>query len=238
MKKAIVVGATSGIGQRLARLLVENNYKVGITGRRTYLLEQLKTEKPESYFIKTLDSKQTALSGQLLQELTQEMGGLDLLVISSGTGDLNENLDFEIEKDTLDTNVGGFTAIADWAFNYFREQKQGHLVGISSIAGLRGNRQAPAYSASKAFQINYLEGLRIRAVKTTLPIFISDIRPGFVDTEMAKGEGLFWVASVDKAARQIYKAIQAKRKIAYISKRWRFIAFLFKVLPNWMFERI
>jgi len=238
MKRAIVVGATSGIGQSLAKLLVENNYKVGITGRRTYLLEQIKTENPESYFIKSLDSKQTELSGQLLQELTQEMGGLDLLIISSGTGDLNENLDFDIEKDTIDTNVGGFTAIADWAFNYFREQKHGHLVGISSIAGLRGNNQAPAYSASKAFQINYLEGLRLRAVKTSLPIFITDIRPGFVDTEMAKGEGLFWVASVDKAAGQIYKAIQAKRKIVYITKRWGFIAFLFKVLPNWIFERI
>ncbi|HEY5589900.1 MAG TPA: SDR family NAD(P)-dependent oxidoreductase [Paludibacter sp.] len=238
MKKAIIVGATSGIGRSLAKLLVENNYKVGTTGRRSYLLEQIKTENPDSYYIKTFDITQTQSIENHLNELTQELDGLDLLVISSGTGDINIRLDFEIEKCTIDTNVSGFTAIADWAFNYFRKQKHGQLVGISSIAGLRGNRQAPSYSATKAYQITYLEGLRLKAVKTALPIFITDIRPGFVDTEMAKGEGLFWVASVDKAAKQIYKAIQCKRKIVYVTKRWRWIACLMKHAPNWIFERL
>lgn len=238
MKKAIVIGATSGLGKALAGLLVENDYQVGITGRRVNLLEEIKTTSPNSFLIKPFDIKETQNIPQYLNDLTQELGGLDLLIISSGTGDLNEKLDFEIEKRTNDTNVNGFTAIADWTFNLFQEQKHGQLVAISSIAGLRGNHLAPSYSASKAYQINYLESLRIKASKLKLPIFITDIRPGFVNTDMAKGDGLFWVAPVDKASFQIYNAIIKKKKIAYITKRWGMLAWIMKSLPNWVIEKM
>jgi len=238
MKKAIIVGASSGMGRSLAKLMVENDYLVGITGRRTELLREIKAERPESYKIKTFDITQTQTIIQQLEELTHELGGLDILIICSGTGDLNEKLVFELEKKTIDTNISGFTAIADWTFNYFVAQKQGHFVAISSIAGLLGNSVAPAYSASKAYQINYLEGLRIKAAKSALPLFITDIRPGFVNTPMAKGQGVFWMASADKAALQIFKAIQKKRKVAYITKRWVLIALLFKSLPVRLLEKL
>ncbi len=238
MKKAIVVGATSGIGRNLARLLVEGDYQVGITGRRLNLLEEIKKENSEKYIIKPFDITQTQTIFTSLNELVQSLGGLDLLILSSGTGDLNDKLDFDIEKRTIETNVSGFTAISDWAFTFFQEQKYGQLVAISSIGGLRGNRLAPSYSASKAYQINYLESLRIKAAKTKLPIYITDIRPGFVDTEMAKGEGLFWVIPVEKAAKQISKAIQKKKKVAYITKRWVIAAHLLKLLPNFLIEKM
>lgn len=238
MKKAIIVGATSGIGRSLANLLVENDFQVGITGRRIKLLDEIKTEHPENYYFKAFDINQTLTIAKNLQDLVQVLDGLDLLIICSGIGDLNDKLDFHIEKKTIDTNINGFTAIVDWTFNYFQEQKYGHLAVITSIAGLRGNQQAPSYSATKAYQINYLEGLRIKAAKINLPILISDIRPGFVNTDMAKGEGLFWVAPVDKAAKQIFKVIQKRRKVAYITKRWVIIAFLLKLLPNWIMERM
>lgn len=238
MKKAIIVGATSGIGKGLAKLLTDNGYKVGITGRRTNLLTELKNEKPDCYFIKSFDIADTNNISHQLEKLVNELGGLGLLIISSGTGNLNDNLDFEIEKQTIDTNISGFTAIADWAFNYFEKQKFGHLVAISSIAGLRGSRQSPAYNATKAYQINYLEGLRQKANKLKTEIIVTDIRPGFVDTDMAKGEGRFWVASVDKASRQILKTIKNKRKIVYITRRWRLIAILLKLLPRQIYDRM
>lgn len=238
MKKAIIIGATSGIGRGLAEMMAANDYLVGVTGRRTWLLEELKATKPESYRINSFDISQTDSIVSHLEELTLELGGLDVIVISSGTGDLNVKLDFEPEKRTIDTNVSGFTAIADWAFNYFSSQKHGHLVAITSIAGLRGNRMAPAYSASKAFQHNYLEGLRMNAAKASSPIFITDIRPGFVNTRMAKGQNLFWVATVEKAASQIFNAIQKKRKVAYITNRWAILACLFKHLPSVIMEKM
>ena len=232
MKKTIVIGATSGIGRELAMLLSENNYQVGITGRRTELLESLKEEKPDSFIWRAFDVTDTKATIENLEALIAELGGLDLLVISSGIGDVNQKLDFEIEKKAIDLNVVGFTAICDWSFKYFESQKRGHLTAITSIAGLRGSSLAPAYSATKSFQIKYLESLRLKAKGTKLPIFITDIRPGFVDTAMAKGDGLFWVASSHKAALQIYKAIGQKRAVAYVTKRWRFVALIFKQLSR------
>jgi short-subunit dehydrogenase len=238
MKKAIVVGATSGIGKGLAKLLVENDYKVGITGRRTELLEEMKSENPDSCVIQTFNITDTNTAVKKLEELAAELGGLDLLILSAGTGDINNGLDFEIEKSTIDTNVVGFTCIADWAYKYFEKQKYGHFVAISSIGGLRGSRQAPSYNASKAYQINYLEGLRQKVTSRKEQIFITDIRPGLVDTEMAKGEGLFWVMPVDKVVRQIFKAIKKKRKIAYVTKRWGLIAWVLELIPGPMYSRM
>ena len=212
MKKAIIIGATSGIGKGLAKILADNNYKVGITGRRTELLENVKSQNPNAYFTRTFDITDTKIIVENLNTLATELGGLDLLIISSGTGDLNEKLDFEIEKRTIETNVTGFTCIANWAFNYFENQKSGHLVAISSVGGLRGSRIAPAYNATKSYQINYLEGLRQKATKLKQQIYVTDVRPGFVDTDMAKGEGQFWVAPVEKATQQIFEAIKQKKK--------------------------
>ena len=238
MKKAIIIGATSGIGKGLAKKLADENYVVGITGRRTELLDELKNEKPNSFYTKTFDITDTNKIVENLEYLTTQLGGLDLLIISSGIGEINESLDFEIEKRTIDTNVLGFTCVTDWTFNYFENQKSGHLVAISSIGGLRGSRQAPAYNATKAYQINYLEGLRQKATKLKEPIFVTDIRPGLVDTKMAKGEGLFWVMPVEKTVRQIFKAIISKKKVAYVTKRWRLIAIILKRIPSTIYDKM
>jgi short-subunit dehydrogenase len=134
-------------------------------------------------------------------------------------------------------NVNGFTAVANWAFNYFQQQGYGHFAAITSIAGTRGSRQAPAYFASKAYQINYLEGLNQKAHHLKIPICITDIRPGFVDTAMASGENLFWMSTTQKAAKQIVSAIRQKRNVVYVTKRWRLIAILLKAMPRYLYKR-
>lgn len=238
MKRAIIVGATSGIGRELAGLLAGKGYTLGITGRRTQLLEQLKGTKPGSFITKTFDATDTELSIVKLEELVSELGGMDLLILSSGTGDLNEALDFEIERKIIELNVTGFTNILDWAYKFFEKQKSGHLVAITSVAGLRGSRLAPAYYASKSYQINYLEGLRQKAKKSKLPIFVTDIRPGLVDTDMAKGENLFWVMPVEKVAKQIFRGITNKSKVLYVTKRWGLIGRLLKIIPRFVYDRM
>ena len=238
MKKAIIIGASSGIGKGLAKLLIENDYKVGITGRKTELLDELKKTNSNSFLIKTFDATDTKTSIEKLEELISELGGLDLLILSSGIGDLNEALDFEIERKIIDLNVTGFTNIIDWTFNYFEKQEFGHLVAISSVAGIRGSRQAPSYNATKSYQMNYLEGLRQKSTESKKPIFVTDIRPGLVDTDMAKGEGLFWVMPVEKVAKQIFKAIKNKSKVVYVTKRWGLIGRLLKIMPRFIYDRM
>jgi short-subunit dehydrogenase len=237
MKRAIVIGATSGIGRALAQVLVENDYIVGATGRRKEMLEELQTGHPGKIFISAFDVTDASAVKEKLPALVQEIGGLDLLVLSSGTGYINDALDFDLEKEMITTNVLPFAWIASWAFVFFQKQKSGHFAGISFIAGLRGGRQAPAYNATKAFQISYVEGLRHKAKKLKLPIVVTDIRPGFVDAAMAKGKNVFWAAPADKAAKQIFQAIENKKPVPYITRRWALIAFLLRLMPKSWYER-
>ena len=237
-KKAIIIGATSGIGKELADIFILKGYTVGLAGRRTYLLDDLKKKNPDRFLTKYLDVSQTAEAINQLKELIAEMEGVDIVVISSGAGYINKDLQWSPEKETIDVNVSGFAATANVAIHHFLSKGSGHLVGISSIAALRGDGDAPAYNASKAFVSNYMEGLRKKVAKLGLSITVTDIQPGFVDTVMAKGDGLFWVASPQKAAQQIYNAIEKKRKHAYITKRWRLIGWLMKVIPEFIYNRI
>ncbi len=228
-KKAIVIGASSGIGRAVSRILVKKNYRVGITGRRENLLKELQQENPEKYIFRVFDIRDMSKTSKNLNDIIKELGGLDLLVMSSGIGFVNEELDLEPEFRTIETNVTAFTDIITFIYRYFQQQGRGHIVGITSIAALRGNSAAPGYNASKSYQMNYLEGLRIKSKKQKLPITITDVRPGFVATDMAKGDTLFWVASPEKAAVQIFRAIKRKRKKVYITKRWRLYALFLKI---------
>jgi short-subunit dehydrogenase len=174
----------------------------------------------------------------LLRELIDEMGDVELIAVCAGTGFVNPELTWEHERDTVAVNVLGFCAVVNVAMSHFMTRQSGHLVGISSVAALRGDGTAPAYSASKAFVSNYLEGIRQMASKRRLPIFVTDVQPGFVDTAMAKGDGLFWVATARKAAAQILDAIGHRRRHAYVTRRWRLVAWFLKVAPDWLYLRL
>lgn len=236
--KIIVIGATSGIGRALAELLVAEGHVVGITGRRASLLQEIAVSRPDRYHFCVADVTDTDTSIGHLEALVTAMGGVDMVVICAGGGDVNESLDFEVEQKMINLNVRAFTQLADWAFNYFKHRGYGHLAAISSIAGIRGSRQAPAYSATKSYQITYLQGLRQKAHRERADIVVTDIRPGFVDTPAAKSPVRFWVAPVPKAARQLYRGLRKRRNVVYITKRWRIIAWIYRWLPGWLHERI
>jgi short-subunit dehydrogenase len=237
MNKVIIIGATSGIGKELAHLYAANDWLVGVTGRRRALLDSLQQDFPDNILTECFD-----VTGDenidCMKNLIQQLGGLDLLIYNSGYGEPSESLDWEIDKNTTLINVNGFTEIVNFAFNYFVLEGKGHIAATSSIAAIRGNSFAPAYSASKAYMSNYLEGLYIKAHKLKLRIHITDIQPGFIKTKMAKGNKQFWVAPVDKAAAQIYSGIKKKRRKLYITKRWRLVAWLMNVLPIGIYKKI
>lgn len=237
MKKVIIAGASSGIGRELAILYAKNNCMVGITGRRKNLLDELRDLYPDNIVPLSFDNTKDDVEYHL-QLLISRLNGLDLLILSSGAGELNPDLDWRIEKDTLELNVMAWTQIADFTFNYFRKQNHGHFAAITSIASIRGEGRAPAYNASKSFQANYIEGLRKKTVLDKLNITITDIQPGFVKTKMAKGEGRFWESAADKTARQIFHAIENNRKKLYVTKRWWFVAQILKVMPDWIYNRL
>ena len=192
---------------------------------------------PTQSLIRQIDISEPHKAIEELRGLISDMGGVDLIIISSGAGFIDPDLTWDKEKATIDVNVLGFTAMTNVAYHHFVRQGSGHLVGISSIAAIRGG-DAPAYNASKAFVSNYLQGLRYKVSKMNLPIAVTDIQPGFVDTAMAKGGGLFWVASPQKAALQIYEAIRKRKKHAYITRRWRFIGWALKIMPDFIYHKL
>ncbi len=229
-KNAIVFGATSGIGKELAKLLVEDGYKVVITGRREEKLKEIQKDNSNNYVIKKHDVTELDSSEKVFKELIDELKTIDLVVYSSGMAEPNYDLEWKKENLTLQTNVLGAVKIYGLAYNFFKQQGFGHLVGISSVAGIRGNRHVPAYFASKAFQNNYLESLWMKAKRSKADIYVTDIAPGFVDTKLALGD-TFGMASLDKATKQIYSAIKRKKKKVYITKRWSAIALMMRILP-------
>jgi len=231
MKTALIIGASSGIGKELAKLLADDGYKVIITGRREKLLKEIKATNSENFVVKVNDVTDLNTCETLFSDLKNEFKTIDLIVYSSGVGDPNYELTWEKELPTLQTNVISAVKIYGLAYNFFRKQGFGHLVGISSIASIRGNRHVPAYFASKAFQANYLESLWMKGKRSKAEIYVTDIQPGFVDTSMAIGK-TFWMASTEKATKQIYAAIKSKKKKAYITKRWKLVAFVLKIVPS------
>lgn len=239
-ENAIIVGASSGIGRAVAKKLSEK-YDIGIVARRTTLLNTLKQEILDSckdnenqpqVFVKTMDVTQNEQMQQNMAELIEEMGGtLDLIVISVTAYSKNGTT----ERDTLNVDLMGFYNVASFIVEIFKQQKSGHLVGMSSVDALKGNALCPVYSGTKAFISTYLEGERNYMIQNNIPVNITDVLPGWVDKEDVKFSempGTYWVIDTKKAADLICKAIEKKEKEAFIPGRWKLMDIVWNVLPD------
>ena len=234
----VIIGASSGIGKALFEKYSNENNRIGIIGRRAHLLDELYQKNPFKTIPAQADITNIEEIKQVINTLKDALGRIDLAIVCAGIGDINATLDYAVEHPIINTNVVGWTFVIDTLYHIFEQQSHGHLVAISSIGGLRGEPMAPAYSATKAYQINYLEALNKKAFKYGRHIIVTDIRPGLVDTAMAKGEGLFWVMPVEKVANQIIATINKRKSIAYVTKRWHFIAIINKYLPYHIYKKI
>ena len=240
MKKAIIIGATSGIGREVARLLANEGWQLGIAGRREEMLQSLQTEYPKGQVkYTTLDVTNTDATTRL-QSLIDELGGMDLYFHSSGMGSQNIALDPELEIRTARTNGEGFVRMITFAFNYFKAhattERHGHIAIISSIAGTKGIGVAPAYSATKRFQNTYLQALVQLAYLQKLPIHFTDIRPGFVATDFLRDAHYPLLMQTEPVARDIVQAIKHRRRIRIIDWRFRILVFFWKLIPRPMWE--
>jgi short-subunit dehydrogenase len=237
MKSAVIIGASSGIGRALAMELVRDGYRIGITGRRAKLLAEIVAISPENFVATVFDATAEDAAGNL-ENLIAELDGIDLFVFCAGTGEENPKLDPATEEHTNRLNVDAFTRLCGTAYNFMQTNGGGHLAAITSVMGLRGSGTAPAYAASKAYQINYLEGLRQKSVKGRHGITVMELRPGSVDTNMMKGEGHFWIATPERAAATIMKALRRRRAVQYVTPRWALIGRLLKWMPRAIYNRM
>lgn len=237
--RAIVVGASSGIGAALVRRLVREGYAVAALARRTQEHEGLAAESLGRVIVRRHDVHGTAEVPALFEALVRELGGLDLLIYAAGIMPKvgPDIFDTEIDLDILAVNLGGCVAWCNPAAELFQSQRRGTIVGIGSIAGDRGRRGNPAYCTSKAAMSTYLEALRNRLAE--YDVHVCTIRPGFVDTDMLKGAPkTFWVISADEAARLILKAAAAKANVRYVPFRWTWVGLVVRSIPSMVFRRM
>lgn len=222
----LIIGATSGIGKSLYQYYISIGCNVAIMGRRKGLLEELSSNNPSNTFPFSVDISDCASFDNSFNNAVEQLNHIDLAIICAGIGELNPTLEISQELETIATNVVGWTNVIDTLYKYFEARGEGHIVSITSVGGLQPTPIAPSYSASKAFQINYTKSLQAKARKTA--ITVTEIRPGLVDTRMAKGNGLFWVMPLDKVSKQIIKAIDNKKKLCVVTKRWRILNYIVK----------
>ena len=237
-KKVIIIGATSGLGREVALIYIAQGWKVGVAGRRGAELEALRAAYPEQVSAQALDVTQED-APEKLQALIEQVGGMDVFLLSSGIGKQNYTLETGLELATAATNVEGFIRMTNAAYHYFEKQGHGHLAVISSIAGTRGLGAAAAYSATKGFQNIYMDALDQLARMQKLNIRFTDIRPGFVATPLLTTSKKYpMLMDAPIVALDIVSAIEKKKRVAIIDWKFRLLVGFWRLIPKWIWLRL
>ncbi len=243
-KRAILVGASSGLGAALAKKLAREGWTLALLSRRSGLLADLCAEINADGATRALayehDVTHYAEAPSLLKRVIADLGGLDLFIFNAGI-----NLPPGLEKmsagndiQMIATNLSGAIAWLAPVGDLFKEAKSGMIVGISSVAGDRGRIANPGYNTSKAGLTTYLEALRNRL--TRHGVHVLTVKPGFMSTEMLRasaGPKPFTV-SPERAADDIYKAIQKRKQVIYTHPIWGWIMLVIKHVPSVVFRRL
>ena len=238
MKRVIIIGASSGMGMEVAKLLLDEGYRLGVAARREDRLQALKQLAPDRVEVQAIDVTADDATSRL-RALIDRLGGMDLFFYASGIGKQNRTLTPDIELNTVNTNGMGFTRMIGEAYRYFAERGEGHIVAITSIAGTKGLGPAPSYSATKAFQNVYLQSLEQQANARKLKIRFTDIRPGFVDTDLLAGNFRYpMMLKPEKVARQIVSTIHSHRHIKVIDWRYAVLTALWRRLPRSLWRHL
>lgn len=240
MKNVIITGATSGIGKELAIQFALKGNKVGLIGRRIELLKELKEHIGDLAYFRALDVTDFEQAEKVYASLIEEMGGMDVFILNAGIGRDSRKLTWLSDKQTIDINVLGFAHGMNVGLQYFIDNKKsGQIVGMSSIASNLASGRAAAYTATKHFISNYMTGFRQKVNRMNLDVVITDVKPGYVISEMtANNKAMFWVSSTEKAVSQMIKGIEKKKRHLYVTKRWRFMAWIAKLVPQFVWDRL
>lgn len=237
-KRVIIIGATSGIGREVAMQFLQAGWRVGVGARREDRLRALAEEFPGKVEYEVLDVTGSDIL-ERLEALIERLGGMDIYFHASGIGSQNLRLDPSIEDRTVQTNVVGFTRMVDFAFNYLSSQGGGQIGAISSIASTKGLGPAPSYSATKAFQTHYLEALTQLSNSRKLGVAITDIRPGFVDTELLAGDFHYPMKlRKEKVGKAIFHALVKKKAVVTIDWRYRVLVFFWRLVPAALWRKV
>ena len=235
-----MMGATSGIGYEVARVLAMRGWSVGVAGRRDNVLEKMvaETEGIVAYEVIDVTQPQATVA---LHRLIDKMGRVDLYFHSSGIGYQNKDLDPDKELRTIETNCLGMARMVGEVFRHFAShpETEGQIAVISSIARTKGLGAAPAYSASKRFTSHYLESLcQLTSIRGIRNIHITDIRPGFVRTPLIEGSNFPMQLEASQVAVSIVEGIEHRKRVITINWLYRLLVFFWQLIPRCIWVRL
>lgn len=235
----LITGASSGIGRAVAFELAKKGYSLALASREADLLQQVRNEimaahQPPAVVIRPLDVTDYEDVFKAVDELTEALGGLDIVFANAGIG-LGERVgrgDFEKARRTIEVNLIGAMATVDAAVAYFLKRGKGHIVGTSSVAAFRGMPKSSAYCASKAGFAIYLESVRAELFKKNIDVTV--LYPGYIDTplnNMLKNRP--FLIPVEKGAEIIARLIEKRVKSSTVPVYpWNIVGRLMKILPT------
>ncbi len=245
-KRALIIGASSGIGEELARQLARAGCHVALAARRADELARIAASIDAEHGEGTAltyphDVRETEEIPALFQKIAHDLGGLDLVVYAAGVLPIlqPDEYDFTKDRQTIEVNVLGAVAWLNEAAERFGRAGAGTLVGISSVAGDRGRCGMPVYAASKTFLDTYLEALRNRIAQKGVAVVT--VKPGPVATQMTvemDQKKLPFLITAEKAASLTLEAAARGRSVAYVPGLWRPIMMTIKSIPSFLFRRL
>ena len=239
--RVFITGASTGIGQALARHYAAQGATLGLLARRESLLQELVGSLPGEHACYALDVRDAGALQAAAQDFMQRFGTPDIVIANAGVsrGTLTEHAeDAEAFKAIMDINVLGMLYTFQPFVPAMVRAGQGRLVGIASVAGIRGLPGAGAYSASKAAAINYLESLRVEMLQHG--IAVTTIAPGYIRTPMTDVNHyrMPFLMEADVAAEKFARAIAQKRRFVVIPWQMGVIARLMRLMPAWLWDRL
>lgn len=237
--KVFITGASSGIGEAFARYYAAQGATLGLAARRGELLQQLATSLDTPVSTYTLDVRDAATLADAAEDFIQRHGVPDIVIANAGVsrGTLTEQKeDTAAFKAIFEINVLGLLHSFQPFIAGMKARGDGTLVGIASIAGIRGLPGAGAYSASKAAAISYLESLRVEMQQHG--IHVTTIAPGYIKTPMTdvNSYSMPFLMDADIAASKMAKAIAAKRRFVVVPWQMGWLARFMRFIPPFMWD--
>ncbi|MGC8119736.1 SDR family oxidoreductase [Marinobacter sp. VGCF2001] len=247
-RNVLITGASSGLGEGMAREFAARGYNLALCARRTERLEALKAELAQQHpelqvHVMALDVNDHARVPEVFQALRAQLGGLDRIIVNAGVGK-GQPLGtggFEANRQTAETNFVAALAQLEAAMEIFRTQNRGHLVAVSSVSAVRGMPgNVTTYGATKAGLASLCEGLRIELKKRRSPIQITTLYPGYIRTEInEKVRNTPFIVDAQTGCRAMVKAIEAGRSVHYVPAwPWTPIGFVLRLLPEALLAKV